>query len=208
MTAPDPSAIPVTEQVPAQTPAAATPAPAEPAKKSLEDNLASLDEDARTFVMGEVTKARTEAQNLRARLKEAEPKITEYDKLVQAGKTELERATEELTRWQSEAERWRSTSVTSRVEALAAGTFVDPSDAVAAVDPSKYIDAGGQIDDSAIKADLEAVLQRKPHWRRQEGTPAPRVPAPNRAQGSSGGPAAADPAAEFAAILQGRLHGS
>lgn len=133
-------------------------------------------------------------------------KLTEYDKLVEASKTDQERQAEELARWQQDAQKWRSEAVTARVQALAAD-FADPSDAVAAVDPAKYLDAGGQIDEAAIKADLDALLERKPHWRRSPGAgsaTAPRVPSPHPAQGAGGGTSTADPAAEFAAILQGR----
>ena len=59
---------------------------------------------------------------------------------------------EELTRWQNEASTWRTQAVSSRVETLAAGEFADPSDALSAIDPGKYLDAGGQINEEAIKA--------------------------------------------------------
>lgn len=140
---------------------------------------------------------------------EQQQQLTEYQRLVQASKSDLERTTEELNRWQADAQKWRQAAVGSRIEALAAVEFADPSDAVSALDPAKYLDAGGQIDEAAIKADLAAVLEKKPHWRRaaDAAPPTPRPPAPNRAQGA-GGNAAPDPAAEFAAILQGQLNGS
>lgn len=137
----------------------------------------------------------------------AQQKLAEWDRLEQASKTELERAREEAGRWQSEASSWRTAAVSSRVERLAADAFADPSDALSAIpDPGKYLGAGGEIDEAAIKADLDALLERKPHWRRAtEGpSPAPRVPAPNHAQGAGGGPAA-DPAAQFAAIIRSQL---
>jgi hypothetical protein len=137
----------------------------------------------------------------------AQQKLSEYERLEQASKTELERATEELSRWQSEAEKWRTASVSSRIEALASQDFADPSDAAAALsDPSKYLDAGGQINDEAIRADLNSVLERKPHWRRSEQPAGPRLPQPSPHQGSgANGRPAADPANEFAAIIQGQL---
>lgn len=141
---------------------------------------------------------------------DARAKLAEYDKLVEASKTDQERQAEELARWQQDAQKWRSEAVTARVQALAAD-FADPTDAIAAIDPAKYLDAGGQIDEAAITADLNALLERKPHWRRSPGagsTPAPRVPSPHPAQGAGGGTSTADPAAEFAAILQGRLKGA
>lgn len=140
---------------------------------------------------------------------EQQRQLDEYNRLVAASKTELEQKTEEVTRWQTEAEKWRTASVTNRIEALAGQGFVDPSDAAAALpDPSQYIDAGGVIDEAAIKRDLAAVLEKKPHWRRQEQQlSGPRAPLPNPAQGA-GGSRTPNPASEFAAILQGQLKGS
>jgi hypothetical protein len=130
----------------------------------------------------------------------------ELDQIKAQNQTAEQRQAEELTRWQSEAEKWRTASVGSRIEALAALDFADPSDASGALaDPGKYLDAGGQIDENAIRADLADVLERKPHWRRPEGASPPRAPAPNPAQGSGGGRPAADPAGEFAAIIQSQL---
>lgn len=192
---------------PAQNPPADPPKPS--AKPSLEDSLASLDEQTRAFVLGEVQSARNEAKNLRDRVKEAEPIVSQWKQLEEASKTELQRAQEELTRWQTEAGTWRTAAVSSRVETLAASDFADPSDAIAAIgDPAKYLDAGGQINEDAIKADLGALLERKPHWRRaaDQAPAAPRIPAPNPAQGSGvNGRPAANPAAEFGALVQGLL---
>lgn len=136
---------------------------------------------------------------------DAKRKLGEYERLEAASKTELERKSEEVTRWQSEAEKWRTASVSSTIQALAAADFADPSDAANALDPAKYLDAGGTIDNAAIQSDLAALLERKPHYKRAPDVPAgPRVPAPNRAQGAAGIPAA-DPANEFASLIQGRL---
>jgi hypothetical protein len=137
-------------------------------------------------------------------------KAEQFDQQQLANQSEAERQAQELARWQSEAEKWRTASVAHRIEALAATEFADPSDAATALaDPARYLDAGGQINEDAIKADLADVLARKPHWRRQEGTPAPRVPAPNPNQGSgTAGTPASSPANELAAILQSQLNGS
>jgi len=129
----------------------------------------------------------------------------ELDQIRQQNQTEAERQAQELTKWQSEAETWRKTAVGARIEALAATDFADPSDASASLDPAKYLDAGGQIDEAAIKTDLAEVLERKPHWRRAEGAPPARLPAVNPAQGSGGGRSPADPGTEFAAIIQSQL---
>jgi hypothetical protein len=56
---------------------------------------------------------------------------------------------EELNRWQTEAETWRKAAVGNRIEALASTDFADPSDAIAALSGTDYLDAGGQIDEAA-----------------------------------------------------------
>jgi hypothetical protein len=154
----------------------------------------------------EARKWEQRAKENHQKLQEAEPIVSQWKALEEASKSELERAREELTRWQSEASTWRTQAVSSRVETLAAGEFADPSDALSAIDPGKYLDAGGQINEEAIKADLAALLERKPHWRKQASEPAsPRIPAPNPAQGSGGGTSASDPAGQLAAILRSQL---
>jgi hypothetical protein len=138
---------------------------------------------------------------------EAKQKLAEYDALVEARKTDLDKANESVTRWQTDAEKWRTAAVSTTVRALAATDFADPDDAVRNVDVAQYLGADGVIDEKAIAKDLADLLEAKPHYRRADGTPAgPRVPAPNRSQGSGvNGKSAPDPAQEFAAILQGQL---
>lgn len=157
-------------------------------------------------------------QNLREREKELskvealtpehKQQLEEYNRLVEASKSDMERAQEERDRWQAEADKWRSASMTSRIEALAANDFAFPADAVEKLKANNYLDAGGVIDDAAIRRDLAAILEERPHWRKQPETveKKPRVPAPNPGQGSGGGNPVADPRQEFAAILQGQLN--
>lgn len=146
-------------------------------------------------------------ENFKA-LEEAKPKLSEYDRLVEASKSDLERANEAAQRWQQETERWRQVGVSSRVQALA-GDFADPSDALTALGDkvNNYIDAGGTINDDAIKTDLAELLDKKPHWRKATEAPkGPRAPAPNTNQGSGGGSKPALTARdEFAQILQAGL---
>lgn len=135
-------------------------------------------------------------------------KAARLDEIEKAQQTEAERLAEETARWQTEAQTWREQAVGSRIQALAADSFADPSDAVTALRGNEYLDAGGQIDDERIRADLADVLSRKPHWARQATDQGPRLPVPNAAQGTSGTPAATDPAAAFASIIQGQLRRS
>jgi hypothetical protein len=133
---------------------------------------------------------------------EDKQRLTEYNRLVEASQSDLDRAKTELTRWQTEAQTWRDQAVGSRIQALAATTgFADPSDAVGQLDVSKYLEAGGVINDAAIKADLEQVLERKPHWKKTDATPTARPPAPNQHQGSGGGAPSSEPRDQFAALL-------
>lgn len=180
--------------------------PDEPTTEQPTEAPAQEQPPAETDWKAEARKWEQRAKDNKAKLDEAAPKLSEYDRLVEASKSDLERVQESEQRWQTEAETWRKAAVGSRIQALAAVDFADPSDAVTALAEKNYLDAGGQIDEAAIRTDLAAVLDQKPHWRRTEGAPTPRVPAPNPAQGSGGGTPSADPAQEFAAILQGQLH--
>lgn len=176
------------------------PAPQEPAAYTPPATQADLDR----IIADRVNRTKNQFKDY-ADLK---AKATELDTIRAAQQTAEERQAQELTRWQSEAETWRATAVASRIEALAAAEFADPSDAASNLDPAKYLGAGGEIDQAAIKADLADLLARKPHYRRPDGEAGPRLPAPNQAQGNGGGTATPNPGAEFAAILQGQMNGS
>lgn len=130
---------------------------------------------------------------------------TELATIKAANQTVEQKQAEELTRWQTETQTWRTAAVGNRIQALASTDFADASDAVAALSSKNYLDAGGQIDEAAIKADLDELLTAKPHWARPEGTSAPRVPAPNPHQGTPGTPVAADPRQAFASVMQQAL---
>lgn len=138
---------------------------------------------------------------------EQKARLDEYDQIVQASKSDLEKANEALSRWQTEAEKWRGSAVSSAIKAMAAADFEYPEDAVNQLDPAKYLDAGGMIDERGIKRDLDALLEARPNWRRGQTTESgPRTPRPNPHQGASGaGRTSPDPAQEFAAFLQTQL---
>lgn len=158
-----------------------------------------------------VQNLRDENKGLKARpvLDDAsKAKLAEFDKIQAANQTDLEKAQAETERLKAEAETWRTATVATTVRALAATEFADPDDAVRNLDPSKYLGADGTIGEDAIKSDLAALLESKPHYRRADGqSPAPRVPAPNPHQGSGvNGKAAPDPAGQFAAVLSQALN--
>lgn len=132
----------------------------------------------------ELRKKNSEAANLRKRLKELEPAAAELQRIKDAEKTESERLNDQLQRAQDQITKTRQKLVRSQVQALAMTGFADPEDAVGALDLGSYIDSDGDIDEAAIKADLDALLERKPHWAKTQPQEGPRRPAPDRTQAS------------------------
>lgn len=131
-----------------------------------------------------IHKANQEAKNLRERLKKLEPLAAELQKIKDSEKSETERLADKLTRAQEQIDSTRQRLVRSQVQALAGATFADPEDAVGALDLTSYIDSEGDVDEAAITADLEALLERKPHWAKSQPQEGPRRPAPDRTQAS------------------------
>jgi len=122
-------------------------------------------------------------------------------------KSELERAQAKAERAADQAAKAVARSVRSEIKVAASGQFADPSDATDVLmrDPSKYVDADGEVDTDAIEADLAALLERKPHWAKPApaADPAPagdpetepvrrQKPKPDPGQGSRGGPKPVD----------------
>lgn len=175
-------ATPVADPTPAQAPATqAPPEPtpaATPAKRSLEDLLGGLDDDARAIVLGEVDKARVEAKNLRTRLKDAEPKLTEYDKLVAASQSDLERAQAAATKAGETITAMRERVATADIRAALTGIVPDPASVIEDLNISRFIGEDGEVNEEAVTA-----LRTKYAALAPEGK---RLPAPNPAQGSSG----------------------
>ncbi|MFH9977938.1 hypothetical protein ACH4ND_01495 [Streptomyces sp. NPDC017179] len=119
--------------------------------------------------------AEDKAKDQAARLKEYEDR----------DKTEAERQADALKAATERAEQATRLAVSSKVEALAAGRFQDPLDAVDALKGGSYVTGDGAVDGDAIKAALDDLLTRKPHWAASE--PGPRVPRPDPAQGARPG---------------------
>jgi len=180
-------------------PVATAPGEAQPteAKKSLEELLADLDDDRRGVILGEVSKARNEAKNLRTRLTEAEPKIAEYDRLAQASKTDAERAQEAQQAAEARATAAVQRIAKAEVKAALAGLVDDPDSIIEDLNLNRFVDADGEIDTAALTA-------LKSKYAAFAGRRAPR-PDPTQASGSNGA-AASSPAGDLAAILQGQLN--
>ncbi|MFK4801629.1 hypothetical protein ACI3K5_23480 [Streptomyces sp. MPA0124] len=156
----------------------------------------------------ELRKKNSEAANLRKRLKELEPAAAELQRIKDAEKSASERLNDQLQRAQDQIAKTRQKLVRSQVQALAMSGFADPEDAVGALDLDSYIDSDGDIDEAAIKADLDALLKRKPHWAKTQPQEGPRRPAPDRTQASGANKKQApNPADEFAGWLSSRLPG-
>lgn len=161
--------------------------------QSLDDLLSDLDEDRRKVILDQVGKSRAEAKNLRERLKAAEPKVTEYDRLAAASKTDLERAQEAITQEKTRASAALQRLASAEIRAALAGVVDDPAAIVEDLNLSKFVDDDGEVDTAAIEA-----LKGK-----YATFSAPRKPRPDASQGSSGsGGNASDPAQAFAAFMK------
>lgn len=157
-------------------------------------------------------KKNSEAENLRKRLKEQEPLLAELQKRKDAEKSDTDRLNDQLEAARTQIANTRQRLVRSQVQALAASpvgdrpAFADPADAFGELDLDSYIDSDGDIDEAAIEADLQALLERKPHWAKTQPPEGPRRPAPDRTQASSANkvrPLA--PEDEFAGWLKSQL---
>ena len=190
------------------------------AETATEENDATVADDAQEADAGgeekpfdrkkfeaELRKKNNEAANLRKRLKELEPAAAELHRIKDAEKTESERLNDQLARAQEQVTKTRQRLARTQVQARAMTGFADPEDAVGALDLDSYIDSDGDIDEAAIKADLEALLERKPHWAKSQPQEGPRRPAPDRTQASGANktrpPAPGD---EFAGWLKPQLN--
>jgi len=140
-----------------------------------------------------IRKANSEAANLRKRLKELEPAAAELQRIKDSEKTESERLNDQLTRANDLVTKTRQKLVRSQVQALAMTGFAD-------------LDDSGDIDEAAIRSDLDALLERKPHWAKTQPQEGPRRPAPDRTQASGANKSRPPtPGDEFAGWLKPQL---
>jgi len=169
MTTPDPSADPP-QPDPANAPEPADPpTPPEPPK----DWQAEAEKWKRLSRDNE-TRAKANA--------DAAKRLAEIE---DAAKSESEKLAEKLTAAEDRVKAATVMAVAARVEAMAAGRFADPQDAVDALG-GDFLDDSGKIDATAIAVALDALLERKPHWAAADPA-APRTPAPDPAQGARPG---------------------
>ncbi|MGW7617422.1 hypothetical protein ACWGLG_16450 [Streptomyces antimycoticus] len=153
-----------------------------------------------------IRKANNEAANLRKRLKELEPLARKAKEFEDAQKTETERLTERLQQADERITATRKRLVASEVKTLALNAFADVDDPLGELDLDSYIDSDGDVDTAAIQADLDALLERKPHWAKSQPQEGPRRPAPDRTQASGANKKQApSPRDEFAGWLSSKL---
>ncbi|WP_329521170.1 AAA family ATPase [Spirillospora sp. NBC_01491] len=184
---------------------------AEDAGDSTEDNGGAPQEgqpaepfDAKR-AQDKIHKANQEAASLRRRLKELEPLAAKAKELEDAQKSDAERLQGKLAEREQEIAKVRARAVKSEVRSLAE-EFADKTDPEAHLDLGAYIGEDGDIDTEQIKADLAALLERKPHLGKPKPEAERRRPAPDRTQASGANqPRTKDPAAEFAGFVQTRL---
>lgn len=146
----------------------------------------------------EAAAAKKAAAEERRKAADLARKVAEFE---DRDKSELEKAQAKAERSAEQATKAVARSVRSEIKVAASGKFADVSDAIDVLmrDPSKFVDADGEIDTDAIDADLDDLLERKPHWGKPEPAPAaaPEAqqkpkPKPDPGQGSRGGPAKVD----------------
>ena len=163
------------------------PEPEDDPKPEPEDEPDGADKlgDAGKKALDRMKAERAEAKRLAAaekkRADELARKVADFE---DRDKSELEKATAKAERLEAAAKAATARAVKAEVRAAAA-EFADPEDAVAFLDLAKYTDGDGEIDAEAISADLEALLERKPHLRRAAAEPPKKpVPKPDPGQGS------------------------
>lgn len=111
-------------------------------------------------------------------------KATEYDKIAETQKTELEKAQERAAQAEAQAkeaaERAQRVLTESAIVSAAAGKLADPSDAVALIDRSS-IEYGEDGAPTNVAALVDSLIETKPHLA------AGARRAPNIDQGARGG---------------------
>lgn len=159
------------------------------------DKLGDEGKRALDRMKAEKAAAKREAAEERRKAAALAKKVQEFE---DRDKSDLDKAAAQAQRAQEQAAKAVARAVQAEVKSAAREQFADAGDAVDVLmrDPSKYVDASGDIDTDAIEADLADLLERKPHW----GKPEPAAVEPEKkpqlkpdpGQGSRGAPAKVD----------------
>src|SRR2546430_1656297 len=197
---PDPAQPPTASPTPTPPTPPGTPEPPKSGKRSLEDLLANLDDDAKSAVLGEVSKARNEAKSLRDRVKAAEPKAAEYDKVLEAQKTAEQKAADAAAAAEKKAADALERVARAEIKAALAGVVGNADEILEDLNVRRFLTDDGEVDKSAVEA-----LTKK-YAAMQAQAAAPRAPQPDRSQASGGNhPSAATPRDTFAGWLKNEL---
>lgn len=146
------------------------------------DALGDAGKKALDRMKAERAAAKKEAAAAKKAAAEAQRKVDEYE---DRDKTELEKATSRADAAEKRATAAAQRAVKAEVKALAAAEFADPTDADLLGDLSRYVGADGEVNTEQIAADLEGLLERKPHLRKQAPAPEkPKTPRPDPSQGA------------------------
>jgi hypothetical protein len=175
---PDPAADPAADPDPATDPEGA-------------DQLGDAGKKALDTMKRERAEAKRTAAAEKKRADDLAAKVQQFE---DAQKTELERAQAEAERNAARADAATKRAVTAEVRAAAA-EFADADDAIAFLDVSSYANDSGDIDTEQIRTDLNSLLERKPHLRRQTAAPDPERQKglrPDPSQGTRPNPPPAD----------------
>lgn len=163
------------------TNAPATGEPPKPPATNGSTTSTSTTGDGKTFTEEEVNEL------VKERLKREEPKYaelrrkaSEFDKLSEAQKTELERAVDTTRRETEEAVRterdghWRGILLRSEVRVAAAGKLADPEDAIRFLDlDSLEVDDDGRLDEKKVASAIEKLVEKKPYLAAANGSRRP-----------------------------------
>jgi hypothetical protein len=156
------------------------------------DGLGDKGKRALDRMKAEKLAAQRELKQMRKALAEAQKKVTEFE---DRNRSDLEKAIARAEASEKRLAAATARSVKAEVKALAADRFADPSDAAAFLDLRKYADDDGEVDVDQIRADIDELLDAKPHLRKPEPVeqrPEPKKsakpkPKPDPSQGSRGG---------------------
>ncbi|MEO3978779.1 hypothetical protein [Streptomyces sp. CAU 1734] len=143
------------------------------------DQLGDAGKKALDRMKADRAAAKKEAADAKKAAADALRRVQEYE---DRDKSDLDKATEKAARAAEMAAKATARAVRAEVKAAAAG-FADPDDAAAFLDLTAYTGDDGEIDTEAISADLEALLERKPHLRKAAAPAAKPQPKPDPGQG-------------------------
>ncbi|MDT7847200.1 hypothetical protein [Streptomyces justiciae] len=163
----DPAPDPAPPADPAPDPADPTDPPDPDADPDGASQLGDAGKRALDAMKGERNDARRTAAAEKRRADELARKVQEFE---DAQKTDLEKAQTAAQRATARADAATKRAVTAEVRAAAAD-FADADDAIAFLDLATYSNDEGEIDTEQIRTDLTALLERKPHLRRQAAEP-------------------------------------